>query len=167
VADNEERKNSDDGSEPRSLREELQIEDLSCCLFFKDQKIFAAAGPGLPLMQMNADGTFVSLDPEQPYSSEIHEEVAARADEYGRLLNPLGELCKLTGMKYNGKPLFFVKEKQPENGQHLAAWFDDGMKPHYLHLGDTLLSGPMIIKIRDRMIMVDGELTNFPEISSD
>lgn len=152
---------------PQSLREELEIEDLSCCIFYKDHKIFAAAGPGLPLLQINTDGTFVSFDPDKPYSEEIQEEVVVNADEHGRLIDALGQLRRLTGMKYKGRPLYFIKERHPENQQNLAAWFDDEMKPHFLHLGEMILSANMILKIRDRMLMVDGELCNFSEITSD
>ena len=165
--DDDNRESSQDDSRPRSLKDELQVEDLSCCIFFKDHKLFAAAGPGLPLLQMNTDGTFISYDPDLPYRQEVQEEVIVSDDEYGRLLNSLGEVRKLTGMTYKGRLLYFVKERHPENGQNLAAWFDDDMNPHYIRLGDTVLSGNMILKIRDRMLMVNGELSNFPEISSD
>ncbi len=150
---------------PKSLKEELQIEDLSRCIFFKDSKIFAAAGPGMPLLQVNTDGTFVSLDPDQPYRQEVDEDVRVEADEHGRLLDPLGQLRKLTGMKYQGKPLFFVARRHPENSQHLAAWFDEEWNAHYLYLGENILSAAMVLKIRDRMI--DGELSKFEELSSD
>lgn len=150
---------------PKSLKEELQIEDLSRCIFFKDSKIFAAAGPGLPLLQMNTDGTFVSLDPDLPYRGEVDEDVVVNSDEHGRLLDALGQLRKLTGMKYKGNPLYFVKQRHPENNQNLAAWFDENWKPHHLYLGETILSAAMVLRIRNRM--VDGELSAFSEITSD
>lgn len=163
--DNDENQKADkDG--PIPLREELQIEDLSRCIYFKDSKLFAAAGPGLPLLQVNTDGTFVSLDPERPYNEVVHEEVfVARADEYGRLFDPLGQIRKLTGMKYKGNQLYYVDKYHPDNGQALAAWFDENWQPHYLYLGDTILSALMVLKIRNRM--VDGELSVFEELSSD
>lgn len=153
------------GSEPRALGDELKVEDLSRCIYFKDNKLFAAAGPGIPLLQMGGDGTFVSLDPNLPYRPEVHEELKVETDEYGRLLDPLGQVRKLTGMKYEGKQLYYVKERHPENEQHLAAWFDDDWKAHYLYLGELVLSAAMILKIRGRM--VDGEISRFEEISSD
>ena len=169
--DEEEENEEDSGGEaeenkgPKSLAEELQIEDLSRCIFFKDSKIFAAAGPGLPLLQVNTDGTFVSLDPDLPYRGEVDEDVVVSADEHGRLLDALGQIRKLTGMKYKGRPLYFVRERHPENNQNLAAWFDDDWKPHHLYLGETILSAAMVLRIRNRMI--DGELSAFGEISSD
>jgi hypothetical protein len=151
---------------PLPLKEELQIEDLSRCIYFKDSKLFAAAGPGLPLLQVNTDGTFVSLDPERPYTAEVHEEVVvAKADEHGRLLDPLGQIRKLVGMKYKGNQLYYVNKYHPDNGLELAAWFDDKWQAHYLYFGDTVLSASMVLKIRDRM--VDGELSVFEELSSD
>lgn len=151
---------------PLPLKEELQIEDLSRCIYFKDSKLFAAAGPGLPLLQVNTDGTFVSLDPERPYTAEVHEEVVvAKADEYGRLLDPLGQIRKLVGMKYKGNQLYYVDKYHPDSGQELAAWFDENWQPHFLYLGDTVLSAFMVLKIRNRM--VDGELSVFEELSSD
>jgi hypothetical protein len=168
VADNEEEDNKQAPSAeegPKSLKDELNVEDLSCCIFFKDQKLFAAAGPELPLLQMNTDGTFVSLPPDAPYRKEIDEVLIVTADKHGRLFDALGEIRRLVGMKYKGQTLYFMDERHPENGQNLAAWFDDDMKPHYLHLGDTILSAIMVLRIRDRMI--DGELSAFPEITSD
>ena len=161
----EEEQNSKTNNGPMSLKDELEVVDLSCCIFFKDQKIFAAAGPGLPLLQMNTDGTFISLDPNLPYRQEVHEEVIVTSDEHGRMFDALGELRKLTGMKYKGREMFFVKERHPDNGQNLAAWFDDDMNPHYLRLGETILSAIMVLRVRDRML--DGELSTFPEILSD
>lgn len=150
---------------PKSLKDELEVEDLSRCIYFKDSKIFAAAGPGLPLLQVNTDGTFVSLAPDLPYRQEVDEDMVVKVDEHGRLLDPLGQLRKLTGMKYKGKLLYHIYKRHPENNQHLAAWFDDDWKPHFLYLGETILSAAMVLKIRNRMI--DGELGNFEEISSD
>ncbi|MBX9687279.1 MAG: hypothetical protein K2X27_11290 [Candidatus Obscuribacterales bacterium] len=161
--DKEESQSDDDeqSSEPEgplTLGEELEIEDLSRCIYFKDSKIFAAAGPGLPLLQVNTDGTFVSLDPDLPYRDSIDVEVVVSQDKYGRLLNELGEVRKVVGMTYNGKQLYFVAERHPDNEQHLAAWFDDEWKPHYLYLGDTLLSAPMLVN-RLRNHMLSGELS--------
>jgi len=165
MADNDEKKKQPPGDdEMPSLKDELHIEDLSRCIFFKDQKIFAAAGPDLPLLQMNDDGTFISLNPALPYRQEVHEEVVTQSDEYGRLYDALGQLRRLTGMKYKGRTLYFVTARHPENGQNLAAWFDDDMKPHCLFIGENVLSAIMVMRIRDRMI--DGELSRFDEISS-
>lgn len=155
----------EENSGPKSLREELNVEDLSRCLFFKDSKLFAAAGPGMPLLQVNVDGTFVSLNPDSPYRPEVDEDVVISMDAQGRLLDPLGEVRKLTGMKYKGQALYYVNERHPENKQHLAAWFDSEGKAHFLYLGDTILSAAMILKIRNRTI--DGELSKFDEIRSE
>jgi len=157
--------NAGEDAGPKSLKEELNVEDLSCCIFFKDHKLFAAAGPDLPFLQMNTDGTFISLDPSQPYRQEVHEVLIVRADEHGRLFDALGQLRRLAGMTYKGVALYFVQNRHPENDQNLVAWFDDNMKPHYLYLGETILSGIMVMRARDRML--DGELSNIADITSD
>ncbi len=155
----------EENSGPKSLKDELEIEDLSRCIFFKDSKIFAAAGPKLPLLQVNTDGTFVALPMDKPYKEEIDVEVLVRCDEHGRMLDALGDVRKLTGMKFKGRELYFISERHPENNQNLAAWFDDEWKPHRLYLSESLLSAAMVLRIRNRMI--DGELSTFPEITSD
>lgn len=166
--DNEDQDQNDqdkDNSGPKALAEELKVEDLSRCIYFKDNKLFAAAGPGIPLLQMGADGTFLSLDPNKPYRPDVDEELTVEVDEHGRLLDPLGQVRKLTGMKFRGKQLYYLARRHPDTEQHLAAWFDESWQPHFLYLGETILSAPMILRIRSRMI--DGELSSFEEISSD
>lgn len=156
-------KKDDDG--PQSLNEELDCSDLGRVMFFKDNKIFSAVGPSLPIVQLDRDGAFVSHAPDQPYRNEVDVELTVEADEHGRLLDPLGEVRKLSGMKYQGHQLYYIVERHPENQQHLAAWFDDNWNPHRLYLNDTILSAQMIIRVRDRMI--DGEISAFPEIRSE
>lgn len=150
---------------PMSLQRELEVNDLGRVMFFKDNKIFSAVGPQLPIVQLDKDGAFVSHAPDQPYREGVDEEMTVVQDRYGRLIDPLGEVRKLTGMKYNGRQLYYIAERHPENGQHLAAWFDDEWKPHKLYLGENLLSAYMVLKVRYRMI--DGELSAFPEIHSE
>lgn len=162
--DEEEDDDDETHKRPRSLKEELQVEDLGTCAFLKGTELFAAAGPEYPLLQVNPDGTFITHAPDLPHRRQVDEDIVVRVDEHGRLLNELGELRKLVGMKYNGRQLYFVNERHPENGQSLAAWFDDDWTPHFLYLGDTILSAAMVLRIRNRMI--DGELNNFDEISS-
>lgn len=165
----------DPNEEHLTLQEELQIEDLSRCIYFKDNKLFAAAGPGIPLLQVNTDGTFVSLSPDLPYRQQVDKDVVVEWDEHGRLVDALGQTRKVTGMKYKGQQLYYVNKKHPDNDQPLAAWFDDDWKQHYLYLRvqdqntgevrQTILSGAMVVKIRHRMI--DGELSTFEELVSD
>lgn len=150
---------------PATLQEELEVTDLGRVMFFKDDKIFSAVGPDMPIVQLDKDGAFVSHAPDQPYRDGIDEDVTVVQDKYGRLLDALGEVRKLTGMKFKGKQLFYISEKHPENGQNLAAWFDDEWKAHRIYLEEALLSAPMVLKVRYRMI--DGELSTFPEIHSD
>lgn len=150
---------------PMTLQRELEVNDLGRVMFFKDNKIFSAVGPQLPIVQLDKDGAFVSHAPDQPYREGVDEELTVVKDSYGRLMDPLGEVRKLTGMKYNGRQLYYIADRHPENGQHLAAWFDDEWKAHRLYLGESLLSAYMVLKVRYRMI--DGELSAFPEISSD
>lgn len=150
---------------PMSLQRELEVNDLGRVMFFKDNKIFSAVGPQLPIVQLDKDGAFVSHSPDQPYRADVDEDMTVEQDRYGRLIDPLGEVRKLTGMKYNGRQLYYIAERHPENGQHLAAWFDDEWKPHKIYLGENLLSAYMVLKVRYRM--VDGELSAFPEIHSE
>lgn len=159
------KKEPDDPEGPMSLQRELEVNDLGRVMFFKDNKIFSAVGPELPIVQLDKDGAFVSHAPDQPYRENVDEEMTVVHDKYGRLIDPLGEVRKLTGMKYNGQQLYYIAERHPENGQHLAAWFDDQWKAHKLYLGESLLSAYMVLKVRYRML--DGELSSFPEISSD
>ena len=150
---------------PMTLQNELEVTDLGRVMFFKDNKIFSAVGPTLPIVQLDKDGAFVTHAPDQPYREEVDEDLTVHSDEHGRLLDSLGEVRKLSGMKYHGHQLFYIKERHPENGQNLVAWFDDNWKPHRLYLDTHLLSGQMIIKVRDRML--DGEISAFPEIQSE
>jgi hypothetical protein len=155
----------DDDEEELSLADELGVEDLMDVLFADRGKVFSAAGRTAPIAEFEDDGVTLR-PPDKPYRDEPPGEVIIyQHDAHGILLNEMGEQRKIVGARYRGRPIYVIAEQKPGTVKHYAAWFDEDMQPHKFYVNGDALTSDMIFRIRNRTH--DGEISVFPEISSD
>lgn len=151
--------------EEMTLADELGIEDLTDILFADRGKIFSAAGRETPIAEFADDGVLLR-PPQLPYlDAPPAEEIMYHADEYGIVLNELGERRKIVGAKFRGRPVFVIAEQKPDTVKHYCAWFDEEWRPHKFIVQGEPLTADMLFRIRNRTH--DGEISIFPEIESE
>lgn len=153
----------DDGE--MTFADELGIEDVGDILFTDRGKIFSAAGRESPIAEFGEDGMLLR-PPQKPYQEDApSEEIIYHSDEFGILLNELGERRKIVGARYRGNPVYVISETKPGTVKHYAAWFDKQMQPHKFFVQGDALTSDMVFRIRNRTH--DGEISIFPEIQTE
>lgn len=159
------RKRAPAEGEVLSIADELGVEDLNRTYFRKGGREFAAAGRKTPVAEIAYDG-LVMYSPDKPLQeAEQVEEIKVTADNLGICLNELGERRKIVGARYKGRDLYWLAETAPGTTRHYVAWFDEEWQPHKIYLEGVPMTSDLVVKVRNRS--VNGELSAFPEISSD
>ncbi len=152
-------------NEEMTLADELGVEDLTDILFADRGRIFSAAGREAPIAEFGDDGVLLR-PPQLPYlDAPASEEIVYLADEYGILLNELGERRKIIGAKFRGQAIYAIAEQKPGTVKHYVAWFDENWTPHKFIVQGEPLTSDMLFRIRNRTH--DGEISVFPEIETE
>ncbi|MBY0358181.1 MAG: hypothetical protein K2W82_09290 [Candidatus Obscuribacterales bacterium] len=146
--------------------EEENIEpDIPLSGFTADGKEISYPGKGFPVVEIGADGWF-SQDPRLTRQEDVPSVlIERRSDEHGILLDDLGERVRLVGLKFRGRDLYLINEKDAETGHYLVAWFDESWQRHHLVVDNLPLTVWMVRRIQTRSL--DGELSTFSEIGTD
>ncbi len=153
------------GAATNSLVKDLGVADLSRTYVRMDGREFAAAGTKYPVVEIDYFG-MVMHHPDKPLCASDKEElISVEHDEHGIVLNELGERRKVAGARFRGRELFWHRDTIPESTRHYVAWFDEEWKPHSIFLVGNRLTVDMVLKMRSRT--VNGELSVFPEVSTD
>ncbi len=86
-------------------------------------------------------------------------------DEFGVLLDDLGNRKHIAGAKYRGLPLWFSGEQMPGTLKHYAVWFDELGVAHKLYVEGEPMTTDKAFRCRNKTH--DGELHGFEDIESD
>jgi hypothetical protein len=165
AAENKPAAETSQGDAPLPLADELGVDDLNEILFAEHGRVFSAAGRESPIAELRASGVML-YPPNLPFSDAAPAEVIVfKGDKRGILLNELGEPRRIVGAKFKGRELFTLLETKPDTVKHYAGWFDDKDQPHKLYVQGQALTSDMVFRIRNRT--PDGEISMFPEITSD
>lgn len=155
---------SDKRSDGPKLIDELGVEDLSRTYVRMNGREFAAAGRKIPVAEIDYHG-MVMYHPEMPLNEAPGEVISVECDQYGIVLNELGDRRKVAGARYQGHEIFWHRDTIPGSSRHYIAWYDEEWNAHSLFLVGSRVTVDMVLKMRSRT--VNGELSVFAEVTSD
>ncbi len=150
---------------PPSLVDELGVQDLRALIFGRRGRLFSAAGRQSPVAEF-AEEYVILHPPQKPFEeSGATEDIVIHVDERGVLLNEIGQPRKIAGARFRGHELWCLGERLEGTLKHLVGWFDEQGKVHRLYMEEQPITSDQAYRLRNRTH--DGELTAFPEITTD
>lgn len=148
------------------LVDELNIKSIKRVIYGGHGRIFSAAGRESPIAEFTSE-SLILHPPDKPYTdaSDQAEVIKLRVSDRGVLLDDLGEEKRIPGGKYKGNGLWWLGEHKMGTTKFLVAWFDEKGKSHKLFLKGEAMTVDQAFRLRNRTH--DGELSAFPDVSSD
>lgn len=151
-------------SADKPLADELAVDGINQGKYFAHGRLLSAATRQMPVVEFREEA-LVLHPPEKPFDDQAPDTEGVKVDERGVLLDDAGLPKKIAGARYNNQSIWWSGERKAGTLKHFAVWFDDAGAAHKLIIQGQPITTEVIYRLRNRTH--DGELSMFPDLSSD